>query len=294
MSLAGKIFAVISMLAAVFYAGITAALVSLQENYKQKLVDANAAHALEIQKKDTLYADLESKHKQLNGEYARLQNEKSRLLGENRELSAEWAEAAALNKYSMALIEDQESQIESLNGRVDRYNDDLKLQRDDNKKLAATIEELKAKGADLLANRDKLQDLLTVKENDLTNAVKEVEKLTGDLSYANDKLAVLKDQYPEVYGEIIKGGEKIIAQKVIRGKVTGVDKGLGLVILNVGQRNEVRKGYVFIVFRGDQYIGRVVVDEVFPDMAAAHYDKPAMKSDVEVGDDATTKLTVEL
>ncbi len=293
MSLVGKIFSVIALVAAIFYTGITAALVSLQENYRKQLVDARAKHRVELQKKDNEIADLNAQLKQVNDELARVRKELARATAEANELRAEWEEAAAINRYAMAIIRDQEDQIASLTARVDRYNDDLKAQRDANDKLQARIAELEAKRDQLLAERDKLQDLLKVREIDLTNATKELEKLTTDLSMANDLLARLKDMRPDIYQNLI-GGVVLQPKKVIRGKVTGVDKKLGLVIINVGQRQDVRKGYRFIVFRGDQYVGKVIVDEVFPDMAAAHYDRASMKTDVEVGDDVTTKLAVEL
>jgi len=50
----------------------------------------------------------------------------------------------------------------------------------------------------------------------------------------------------------------------IRGKVIGVDQQLGLVIIDVGQRRGVKIGHSFMVVRGNKYVGKVVVDEVFP------------------------------
>ena len=66
-----------------------------------------------------------------------------------------------------------------------------------------------------------------------------------------------------------------------------------LVVINLGERHGVKKGSTFIVFRKDRYVGKVIVDEVFPDVSAAHHDREAMKGDVEVGDDVTTKLKAE-
>jgi len=293
MSLVGKIFAVIAMVVAVFYAGITATLVSLQENYKLKWVSEQALHKQTEKKKNDEIADLQSQYKQLDGEHHRVRKELERVVGENTNLRNEWAESAAINRFATAIINDQEEHIKALNARIDRYNDDLKAQRGDNDQLQAKLDDLEAKRKDLLANRDSLQDKLTVRENDLGNAMKTLKKVNGDLAWSNDIIGKLKEQRPDIYDNLIRG-EIVEPKDVIRGKVTGVDKSLGLVIVNVGQRHEVQKGYSFIVFRGDQYIGKIVIDEVFPDMAAGHYDKPAMKTDVEVGDDVTTKLTVEL
>lgn len=293
MSLAGKIFAVIAFVMAVFYAGITGALMSLQENYKQKLADEKALHDRTKAEADRDRADLKAIIAQREGELARSKEEARILRGERDELRKEWEIAAGINRLAVQVIEDQDNQIALQNARVDRLHDDLKAAAEENKAKQKAIEDLEAKNRELLKNRDALQDLLTVREKDLANAVKEVEKLTADLAVALDMLQRLKERDIEMYVSLLKTDTQIRPKKVIRGKVTGVDKALGLVILNIGQRHDVVKGYSFIVFRGDKYIGKVIVDEVFPDMSATHYDKPSMKEDVEVGDDVTTRLTFD-
>jgi len=303
MNLAGKIFAVASLVVAVFYAGITAALVSYQENYKQRFVDEEKAHEdtkvslrNELADRKTLYDQLEHAHR-------RLKDEKGLVDAEVNQLRNEWTEAARLNKACLACIRDQEQEITNLLDRVERVNTDLKDQRAETDKLKAERDDWKAKHGELLANRDKLQDLLTNKENDLSVALKEMERLNGELGPATEIIARIKDGHPDLVEDATKGTTKPEPPKgkVIRGKVTGVDKNLGLVIINVGGRHDVRKGYPFIVFRGDQYIGKIVVDEVFPDMSATHYSREDMKRDkdgtvigVDVGDDVTTRLTIEL
>jgi len=84
----------------------------------------------------------------------------------------------------------------------------------------------------------------------------------------------------------------IKATELIRGKVKAVDKMLGLVVLDVGERHGVKPRYGFTVYRGDKYVGRIVVDEAFPDLSSARYGR-TMKLHVNVGDDVTTKLAVE-
>jgi len=79
------------------------------------------------------------------------------------------------------------------------------------------------------------------------------------------------------------------APALIRGKVTAVDKMLGVIVLDVGQLHAVRPGYGFIVHRGQRFVGRVVIEEVLPDMSSARYGK-TMKTHVDVGDDVTTRL----
>jgi hypothetical protein len=295
MSLAGKIFAVISLVAAVFYAGITGALLSLQENYKQKLADETDKHARTRQDAARDYADLDTAKKATDGLLDLAKKNNVELRGEIREVRQQWEDAARINKLMQAAIEDQENQVALLNSRNDHLNDDIAAARKEIDAKQTEIKGINDKNGELVKNRDGLQDLLTVRERELTNATKELAKVVADLTQANDIIQRLRERDPQMLADLLKPGSgQVQPKKVIRGKVTGVDKGLGLVILNIGQRHEVAKGYSFIVFRGDEYVGKVVVDEVFPDMSATHYDKPSMKSDVEVGDDVTTRLSIDL
>ncbi|MBM4035408.1 MAG: hypothetical protein FJ291_27000 [Planctomycetes bacterium] len=295
MSLAGKIFAVITLVAAVFYAGITAALMSLQENWRQKHHEEATLHGKTKEKAESDRKSLTKTIEEKSGLLA-IREEQNRILrGERDAFKMEWEQAAGMNRLAMAVIEDQEDKLAVQNTLIARYNDDLKATRDDRDKKQTDIDDLKGKLTDMVKDRDAVRDDLVRCQKSLTNYVKEVQKLTDDLAQSNDIIQRLRDLHPDIY-ELCRTGATVArdAPIVIRGKVTGVDKNLGLVIINVGQRHQVAKGYTFIVFRGDEYIGKVMVDEVFPDMSATHYIRPLMKKDVEVGDDVTTRLSIDL
>jgi hypothetical protein len=78
----------------------------------------------------------------------------------------------------------------------------------------------------------------------------------------------------------------------IRGRVTAVDPARGLVVINVGEAHGVRERDSFLVHRGEAYIGRIVVARVLPDYAAGRYGR-SMRADVEVGDEAATRLAID-
>ena len=129
-------------------------------------------------------------------------------------------------------------------------------------------------------------------KEDTEIALRVIRGLADDASRYTSLLGSLREQRPDIYSEVIRK-DVVQPKKGIRAKVTAVDPRLGLAVINAGQRRDVRKGYEFIVFRGSQYIGKLVVDEVFPDVAATHYSRPDMREDVAVGDDVTTKLAVD-
>jgi len=132
--------------------------------------------------------------------------------------------------------------------------------------------------------RDAFQDRLTAAEKDRDNALKEIEKLTEDITRYVEVVTKIKERTPEIYpgGEWLRQ-EPRLPDKPIRGKVTAVDKKLGLVVINVGQQKGVRKGDKFLVLRRGEQVGAIVVDETFPDVSAGHYDR-RVRGDVEIGD----------
>lgn len=297
MSLVGKIFAVLCLILAVFYAGITAALVSLQENYKRQL--ANTKQDLERKIEDlekNKLKSLQNKYDQLFGEHDLLQKRAAQLLGENHELRSEWQEAANVNLYAKMIIEDQEEEVKRLVSQRDIYSKKLTDEIAVVKKREEDITGLTTQVKAVSDKRDEFSDLLTRSENRLLNAEKELRLAVEALSYRQSLLDRLKEQRPDMYDELVKttGTIVIVQDKPIRGKVVAVDTKLGLVIINAGQRHGVKAGYPFILFRGSEYIGKVLVEDVpTPDACAARYIKNLMRKDAEVGDDATTKLAVE-
>lgn len=292
MSLAGKIFSVLAFILAVFYVGITTALVSMQDNYRQKLAKREQELKATIQQKDDAFADLEHKFNDLTKDRDLLQREASRLLGENRELRGEWAQAAALTTVQANIIADQEQEVKRLDAQVDSYRTNFTDANDTIKRLNGVITGLEGDKKALIIARDTFQERLTTCEVARDNAQKEGDRLAEDVTRYVALLSDLKEQRPDIYAGLIRK-DVIEPKKAIRGKVTAVDTKLGLVVINAGQRNDVRKGYQFIVFRGSKYVGKIVVDEVFPDVSAAHYSHTDMATDAEVGDDVTTKLAVD-
>ncbi|HYF48041.1 MAG TPA: hypothetical protein VEJ63_01450 [Planctomycetota bacterium] len=66
--------------------------------------------------------------------------------------------------------------------------------------------------------------------------------------------------------------------------VTAVQPGVGLVMLSVGSQQGVKPGDQFTISRGGEYISRVQVEKVYPDMCSTRVVKA--HGEVKVGDEA--------
>jgi hypothetical protein len=76
----------------------------------------------------------------------------------------------------------------------------------------------------------------------------------------------------------------------IQGQVVAVIKNIepNLVLISVGDNANVKKGYKFTIFRGNDFVARVVVEKVLPKFAGCRV--LFKKKDIETGDGAKTNL----
>jgi hypothetical protein len=69
-----------------------------------------------------------------------------------------------------------------------------------------------------------------------------------------------------------------------------VDTDLNIVLLSVGSADGVKVGYEFTVYRGSEYVAKVVVEKVGSDWCSGYSKKGLEKTPIRVGDQATTRF----
>ena len=74
----------------------------------------------------------------------------------------------------------------------------------------------------------------------------------------------------------------------VTGRVLEVEEAVGIVILNVGEQNKVKTGMEFVISRGDSYVGKVRVRNIYKDMCSAIIDRKVTKRPIQVADLAST------
>jgi hypothetical protein len=67
-----------------------------------------------------------------------------------------------------------------------------------------------------------------------------------------------KDLYP-----VVKKAEKIL-----NGKVLAINEKYDFIIVNLGKKDNVKKGMIFLIYRDNKLIGKAQVEEVFKDMSS--------------------------
>lgn len=194
--------------------------------------------------------------------------------------------AFAVGGRAAAAAASPEGQLAEARAEIARLNDQL---GDARARLAALRDEMERVEAE---NNALVQRLITWRRNH-AELQKERERLESALAQCKEALAGLRQ--PRQVGGIIWGSciWPPPAREPIRGKVIAVNAGLRLLVINQGRMAGVKKRTSFIVFRGNTYVGKAVVDDVYLDRSAARYERDAMARKVRVGDAVTTKLVVD-
>ena len=84
-------------------------------------------------------------------------------------------------------------------------------------------------------------------------------------------------------------GKGITADRVLRGKVTAVDLEGGVVVVNFGRNQGLKRNTALLVHRDGRYVGTVIADALFDRLSSARYSRD-MRTDPRAGDDVTTKI----
>ena len=74
----------------------------------------------------------------------------------------------------------------------------------------------------------------------------------------------------------------------LRGKVLRVEDAVDLVILSLGKGDDIKVGMRLVISRGDEYIGKVMVHNIYDEMCSATIDKEVTPKPIQVGDVAQT------
>ncbi len=284
MSTVSKVFVILNLVFALVYAGVAATLLQKQEHWKYKFHQEVAAHNTESQ--------------ELNEKIVTLNQE---LTTEKRDVE-DWRKRYDDVKTQ---LDDRQNDYE----RLDKRWHDMKGNYD------SLVEKYDALAADLdkvQRQKDELQEKLNTAESEKGDAIllrdqavddrqriqKEYEDLKVDLGNLKRRHVSLAKKKAELEWVIAQVEEKLGAEVLknlfappkIDGAVIGVSSRVNLIVINVGEEDGVRAGFEFTIYRGNSYVGKMVVEKVYPRQAAGRVMLEMTKDKVQQGDRVSTHV----
>jgi peptidoglycan hydrolase CwlO-like protein len=277
-----KIMVVVNFILAVAFLAADGTLLGAAEDFKGKFEKAQKDAATEQAALKAQVEAADNKAKEAQGRFT----------------ASETAKAAA--EGALKVQSDSNAQLNTANAQT----------RADLDKLADAQKDLQGKLADLNKQLDQVRgDLSTSessrKETDAKNKAQadEIARLTQDKETAEKALAAaaaeqkalserldtavtLNDRYRKEKGPLSGG----VSMTDVKGVVQAVDNKVDIYVISVGEKDGVKPGYEFTVYRGSQYVSTIVIDKVFPNYSSGTTKAGTKKSDVMAGDEAATRL----
>jgi chromosome segregation ATPase len=208
--------------------------------------------------------------------------ERDRLDGEKKALENQLTDQTKRND---ALSSD----VGKINANMDVMKTALKAKEDLAAKLQTQADDADKSKNEAVGKQNQAEEELARVQVQLTEANEAIAKLQAEkktLTEENEKkanaLAVARSKGFNV--------ESILAMETVNARVQSVDPQMNFVILSVGEKDKVARGYTFDIHRGNQYIGRVRVDNVGADWASATIEFTAPGRSIQVQDSASTRL----
>jgi myosin heavy subunit len=283
MSSIAKIFIFINFILSIAYMVIAGTLLAQKWDYKQMLIDQAQKATREKQVQEEKLKDAEGKVANLQES---LNNVTSRAIQLNVELNKTkdiYDEAKRTNDSLNEKIANLEASYKDINSKIgekDARINELETARD----------QAKEEKEDAIRAKESAQEEQLVVQTELNN-------IKGEIA---EKEKIVQRQQRELLEakQIISAAEKqgvrldllYTREKPVDGFITAVSKKLPLVMISLGSDDNIEKGYQFTVYRGNNYIGTVVIEDVYKDASAARIIKDKTRQKIQKGDSVTTRF----
>lgn len=278
MSIFTKIFVVLDAVLSVLLVALVVSFVMNTDTYREKYKAAEARAAAEAQKAESRTADLAANDAVAKARESELQNQLAALDNSLRERTGQLQEAQQQLVAANNAGADVRSQLASLTNGLNQattinaaLQDELKERREAMLKLQTRSIELSEQVREKSTQAETLlREVRVIKEqmSDLENQNKEI---AAKLQQAGSKPeGTTAQSAPAGVIDMTKGGSGFDSRVIIRGLITHVQK-LGddmYVAVNVGTNDQVKEGMRFIVHKGDQFLGDLIITKVDLNSAA--------------------------
>ncbi len=291
MSKTAKILIIVELLLSVAFCFVTLVLYSNKQNFKQlyenKLKD--------YKEQEELYIELQKKFDSEKDRYEKLlitKDDKIASLGQEVEQYKQEAtkHKTTISKMEIA-IDDYKAQIKDKDDELAKRQDKIEQQHQDILKLKQNLDDATRNENEAVEKNIALQDLNSNYKQDIVKLNKQINGVQEQLDEKQWMLKRLEEQGIPITDIVLKKEKG--PTKPIDAYVLAVNPGLNLVMLSVGKEDKVEPGYIFTIYRDNNYIGKAKVEEVFKDMCSAMVIKKYINRNglkVKEGDNASTKV----
>jgi cell division protein FtsB len=284
MGMFAKIFIVVNLVLAVVFLGAASTLLGTAEDYKgmhYKLLTETTAQKKKLN--DEIAA--------LQADNAKYKGEKTLWMNKNEELETRIQRDTVTyknltEKFNVAIETNSkyEESLRNLNGLLDKEKEQNKVLAGQNETALADMRSAKEDADNLRSDNERLMASVKNLQGNLAQVEKEMARVSDD----NTKKASLLKQIEARLGADVVAGLR--NQTAVDALVARVDEELNIVLITVGTDDELKIGDIMTVYRGNEYVGKLIIDKTGDDWASGHMDMGLTKTFPQQGDSASTRL----
>jgi len=282
MSGLGKIFVVLNLVFSLVIVGAAAAYLSNADDWKTKFEELQGNYTKATEAKDQAESELQAGKRSFAEELTAKRTEI-----EDLKLRAD----EATNQLKSQRVDNQQlrDDVTKINTTLQQFQSTINEITSRNNELVDQNTQLRSETLDAQDQKREAEDNLQRAEDELQRSqdqIKELEMKVQDLEQEKEKLSSILDVAKSSGFDL----SSVVAMPEISAFVENVNNEEGFVILSAGADKKVERGYTFQIYREDQYVGEVLVDDVYPDRCAARIKSRVNGAQIMVNDKATTLL----
>ncbi len=281
MSILSKVFVILVFVIALVKLGVDVTLFAQKVDWKDKFVKEVNYH----------YQTQQIKNAEIAARDLEVENQKSFIGILNDRIAVLDTENSAKGQRIQDLVREsveKQTLLTKLEADVQVFVRQLEVQLAQIQELTTKVEESRIKLAKAVAEK-------ATAVAEVQYARQSSERLSQDLASLEEKhvdMAREKKLLEEKINAInLAGGNVNVApRKPLEGKVTAVANEIGLVVISIGKDMGVLEGDEFTIFRGGDFVAKVVIDRADRSWAAGKV--VLKKTDPRVADDASNHIFV--
>ena len=283
MSQLARMFVVLNFLLAAGFLYAAAMFLGINHEWKKKHDTMNTQLTQAREEARKREKDLQTRVEELTKESSTLKEDNAGV----KATAARLTDAAATSEKDKAQkaadFAKEQGNVQSAQEALKRANDELSKRTDEANKLRTDA--AAAQASERKANEELEKAKTEIRNRD--NSIAELEKGKTEMTGKIEELEIVKSIAQKAGVDLTN---VLNAAPIPDAKVIGWDPDMKLVQVNAGTAQKVARGTTLDIVRGSSYIGRIKIDQVYPNSAAGTLYIAAPGQTVQVGDRATNTI----
>lgn len=294
MSLALRIFIVLTLVMTLAFMFIQMTLFATRENWKRRWDTETKSLSVELKQATQMIASESTGRVRAEVQIASLQNERLADQAKIKDLEGQITERATKIANLERDLQLARTDFNAMKEDYEKQGESLTMVRQRNGELTNIASVARAVAFNLNVKLAEIEDDLNNLQTEHTRSLETFDKVSTELKQANAFISQVREKHPQVYESLKdeKGSTKVLHGTVaaVRLNPQGQQE---FVMLSVGKEESIEEGQEFIIYRDSKYICKVRVERVMNDMAPARVIPSSWNTNgltIQQGDQAANRL----